>query len=513
MSFTTPIPTYLFYDIETSGLSKPFDQVFQFAAIRTDLSLNILERHDITIQLRPDLIPSPLASITHRISLKNLDSGISEYQAMRQIHALLNTPGTISLGYNTLTFDDEFLRFGFYRNLLSPYTHQYANQCSRMDLYPMTVMFYLFHKAQENNSNNLINLQIPQKDGSASFKLENISKLNQLAEGPAHNAMIDVEATLELAKRLIKDRPLFDYLSGYFHKKTDEERQLKLPTVLFNNGQIAHLGLLVLPKIGAKYLYQAGVIGLGQHAHYKNQYGWLRLDLPELQELKNLDKNNLDKNNPELIKILRDKTFVIQKKLGEVGFLLPYQEKYFYKIKKERLELIKNNLDFLTQHPEIFEFIKTYWTEFKYPICPNTDIHAALYQSDFWTAQETKQIQSFHQTLNQDLNLKNNFESSYAQLLKITNPQILELGERILAREIFHLNPENNLDLDFKNKFKKYLSSIYSLDADTRPLDFTGKHQYGLPDFQADFQAAQKRELDQDQQDLLKELKEKFLGS
>ena len=361
-----------------------------------------------------------------------------------------------------------------------------------------------------NNSNNLINLQIPQKDGAASFKLENISKLNQLAEGPAHNAMVDVEATLELTKRLIKDRPLFDYLSGYFHKKTDEERQLKLPTILFNDGQVAHLGLLVLPKIGAKYLYQAGVIGLGQHAHYKNQYGWLRLDLPELQELKNLDKNNLDKNN--LIKLIRDKTFVIQKKLGEVGFLLPYQEKYVYKIKKERLELIKNNLDFLTQNPDIFELIKNYWTEFKYPVYPNTDIQAALYQSDFWTAQETRQIQAFHQSLN----LENNFKTAYNQLLKIANPNILELGERILAREFFSSNSESNSENssnNLQNKFQTYLSSIYSLDVETRPLDFTGKYQYGLPDFQADFQAAQKRDLDSAQQDLLKELKEKFMSS
>lgn len=501
MSYFNNTPTYLFYDIETSGLSKPFDQIFQFAAIRTDLSLNILERHEITIQLRPDLIPSPLASITHRICLKNLNSGLSEYQAMRKIHALLNTPGTISLGYNTLSFDDEFLRFSFYRNLLSPYTHQYANQCSRMDLYPMTVMFYLF----QDKSNHLINLEIPQKDGAASFKLENISKLNKLAEGPAHNAMVDVEATLELAKRLIKDRPLFDYLSGYFHKKTDEERQFKLPTVLFNDGQVAHLGLLVLPKLGAKYLYQAAVLGLGQHAHYKNQYGWLRLDLPEIQELKNL--KDLDLKNPELIKIIRDKTFVIQKKLGEVGFLLPYQEKYFYKIKKERLEIINNNLNFLTQNPEIFELIKTYWTEFKYPVYPNTDIHAALYQSDFWTAQESRQIQAFHQSL--DLN--NNFEESYQQLSKISNPSLLELGERILAREFFNvdLDLENNLNL--KNKFQTYLSSVFAREPQDRPLNFNGKHQYGLPDFQADFQAAQKLDLDPEQLELLKELNEKFI--
>ena len=52
-------PSYLFYDIETTGLNKAFDQVLQFAAVRTDNKLNELDRHSIRIKLRPDIIPSP----------------------------------------------------------------------------------------------------------------------------------------------------------------------------------------------------------------------------------------------------------------------------------------------------------------------------------------------------------------------------------------------------------------------------------------------------------------------
>ena len=136
--------TYLFYDLETSGLSKCFDQVLQFAAIRTDLQFNELERHEIIIKLNPDVLPNPYATITHRIGIADCANGYTELEAMEKIHALLNTPGTISLGYNTLTFDDEFLRFSFYRSLLTPYTHQYANQCQRMDVYPMTVLYHLY---------------------------------------------------------------------------------------------------------------------------------------------------------------------------------------------------------------------------------------------------------------------------------------------------------------------------------------------------------------------------------
>ena len=135
--------TYLFYDLETTGLSMCFDQVLQFAAIRTDLELNEIERHQLQVRLNPDVIPSPYALITHRISIDAMQQGDDELTAIKTIHNILNQPGTISLGYNTLGFDDEFLRFSFFRNLLPPYTHQFANQCGRMDLFPMTLMYYL----------------------------------------------------------------------------------------------------------------------------------------------------------------------------------------------------------------------------------------------------------------------------------------------------------------------------------------------------------------------------------
>ncbi|RPJ17923.1 MAG: hypothetical protein EHM37_00025, partial [Deltaproteobacteria bacterium] len=40
--------TYLLYDIETTGLNRAFDQVLEFAAIRTDGDLNELDRFTTT---------------------------------------------------------------------------------------------------------------------------------------------------------------------------------------------------------------------------------------------------------------------------------------------------------------------------------------------------------------------------------------------------------------------------------------------------------------------------------
>jgi exodeoxyribonuclease-1 len=63
--------TFLFYDLETTGTDPVFDQVCQFAAIRTDHSLNEIERFERFIRLRPDVIPSAAALVKTRRSISD----------------------------------------------------------------------------------------------------------------------------------------------------------------------------------------------------------------------------------------------------------------------------------------------------------------------------------------------------------------------------------------------------------------------------------------------------------
>jgi exodeoxyribonuclease-1 len=191
--------TFLFYDLETTGLNKAFDQVLTFAAIRTDTSFREIDRHELSVRLRPDVIVSPRAIMTHRIPISESLGGTSEYDAVRKIHKWLNAPKTISLGYNTLGFDDEFLRFSFHRNLLPPYTHQYANGCRRMDILPCTVIYRLYSEGT---------LNWPEIDGKPTLKLEHLSEANRLASGRAHDAMVDVEATVALARKLSQEEKI-----------------------------------------------------------------------------------------------------------------------------------------------------------------------------------------------------------------------------------------------------------------------------------------------------------------
>lgn len=385
--------TYLFYDIETTGLNKAFDQILHFAAIRTDLNFKEINRYELIVKLNLDVIPSPEAMMVHRMKLSDISSGISEYEAIKKIHAWMNEPGTISLGYNTLGFDDEFLRFSFYRNLLPPYTHQYANQCSRMDIYPITILYYLF-------KNTII--KWPEVNKSISLKLENINTTNNFVLGPAHNAMVDVEATITLAKQLAKEPEMWDYVCGNFDKKIEQARFKKINT---------DSALMVLGQFGFKQSYQSQVLPLGEHVHYKNQLLFLRLD--------DKDFSTATKEN------ILESTFVVKKKLGEAGFLFPLTERYAFRLDRERLALANSNKQWFRDNNALLSVVSDYYRHYKYPVVPDIDVDASLYVSGFWTRAEELFCEEFHAA-------KPAQKSNMIESVKNTNLSLL--ATRILGR-------------------------------------------------------------------------------
>lgn len=433
--------TYLFYDIETTGLNKAFDQVIQFAAIRTDTDLNELERHEIMINLNLDCVPTPQAMVTHRIGLSELaEKGVSELEGISKIHKLLNTPGTKSVGYNTLRFDDEFLRFSFFRNLLAPYSHQYANNCSRFDILPMTIMYFLFRKDC---------LIWPTIDGKISLKLENLNAANNFTTGSSHNAIVDVIATLELAKKLKEEQPMWDYLIESFDKEVDHQRVAKLTSAF----SIAHHqfkeAIMVDTCFGSKYDFQSAVLCLGRHNHYKNQSMWLRLDITDFSDV------TLDN--------FIEKTWVVTKKPGQAGICLPTIERFMTYINPERRTLIDKNLDWIQNNIPLFKEICRHHQEFTFPKIPNIDADAALYQMGFLLPHESQLCQTFHDVSDiEKTTIINQF----------SNPILREQAIRCLGRNI----PES-LTVEMKAEFDNYLNAISSYDEQFSPLDYKGQHR------------------------------------
>ncbi|MDR3478874.1 MAG: exonuclease domain-containing protein [Gammaproteobacteria bacterium] len=430
--------TYLFYDIETTGLNKAFDQVLQFAAIRTDLNLQEIERHELRIKLNADTIPAPKAIITHYIGIKESLKGDKELDAIRQIHQWMNTPGTISVGYNTLGFDDEFLRFSFYRNLLSPYTHQFANRCARMDLYPITAMYSLFKK-------DILNW--PMLDGKTTLKLEHINTANQFVEGRAHHAMVDVEVTLALARRFFQMREMWDYATGYFNKNVDKERYQQLPLVLNSQDGAHREGIMLDGKFGSAQFYQAPVLYLGEHKTFTNQTLWLRLDTEKLRQS---TMDNFTEN-----------AWVVRKKWGEPGFVLPPKERFQAHLSVERQAEVAANKLWLTQNPDLFQQIVRYHREYLYPVFPNTDVSASLYQNGFWNEMENSFCRRFHQV--------NPTEKSASTEI-LNSPKLKSLAIRLIGRHY----PES-LSADQKREFDDYIQHINHPEKLEYIIDFKGE--------------------------------------
>ena len=431
------MPTYLFYDLETTGLNPAFDQILQFAAIRTDEAFREMERHELLVQLRPDVIPSPGAMLAHGIPIVKTLSGISEYEATQKIHALLNQPGTISLGYNTLGFDNDFLRFAFHRNLLPPYTHQYANDCGRMDLLPMVIIYWLYKSAV---------LRWPEVDGRVSLKLEHLKEANRLADGLAHDALVDVQACLELAKRLAREKDIWSYLGDYFNKSDDLSRINKLPPLSDALPDSYKFGLVVDIDFGYKNNFQVPVLSLGHSLRYSNQSLWLRLDQPNLLET--------------TAETVGETTRVIRKKYGEPGLLLPPYERYLAKIDSERARILEENQTWLVEHPELLETISRYYREYAYPEVAEIDADAILYQMEFFSDADEELCRQFHSvSLSEKINMVDNFASPVAR----------ELARRILFRNYSH-----GLSDIFKAALQNFMNKINPESSKEALRDYKG---------------------------------------
>jgi len=139
---------------------------------------------------------------------------------MRQIHAEFIQPQTCGAGYNSLRFDDEVTRYSLYRNFYDPYAREWQNGNSRWDIIDMVRLTYALRPDA---------LKWPEREaGVPSFRLESLSEANELQHESAHDALSDVLATIQLAKRIKNSEPgLYDYCWNS-RRKTEVAKQIDL---------------------------------------------------------------------------------------------------------------------------------------------------------------------------------------------------------------------------------------------------------------------------------------------
>lgn len=198
--------SFLFYDLETFGADPRTSRIAQFAAIRTDANLVQVEE-PISLFVRPadDLLPSPGATLVTGITPQQaLRDGVNEAEAFARIQDEMARPETCTLGYNSLRFDDEFIRHGLFRNFFDPYEREWRGGNCRWDLLDV---LRLAHALRPEG------IEWPRReDGAPSFRLEHLAAANGVRDGDAHEALSDVRALIGLARRLRTAQPrLWEY--------------------------------------------------------------------------------------------------------------------------------------------------------------------------------------------------------------------------------------------------------------------------------------------------------------
>lgn len=204
----------------------------QFAGQRTDMELQPLgEPVNILIKLTPDIVPDPDAVLLTGITPQATQAdGVTEAEFLKYFYSEIVTPDTCFLGYNTVRFDDEFMRFLHYRNFYDPYEWQWANGCSRWDVLDVVRMTRALRPE---------GIEWPMTDdGKPTNRLELLTKVNNLDHYAAHDALSDVYATIAIAKLIRnKQTKLFEFLFDCRGKKKIQELVCADKPFIYSSGK------------------------------------------------------------------------------------------------------------------------------------------------------------------------------------------------------------------------------------------------------------------------------------
>ncbi len=210
---TDPEPTFYWLDYETFGTSPRWDRPSQFAGRRTTLDLEPVGDPLVCFcRLPGDYLPNPEACQVTGLSPQEVHSrGTPEAGFIARVVAELGKPGTCTVGYNSIRFDDEFTRHALFRNFHDAYAHEWQNGNSRWDLLDIVRLTRALRPE---------NIEWPcHADGAPSNKLEHITAANGIEHADAHDALSDVDATLAVARLIRRHQPrLFDYCFAHRDK-------------------------------------------------------------------------------------------------------------------------------------------------------------------------------------------------------------------------------------------------------------------------------------------------------
>jgi len=424
-------PTILWHDYETWGVSPKYDKPSQFAAIRTDLDLNIIGEPEVFYCQPPaDYLPHPEAALVTGITpQKALKEGLPEAEFAARIHALFSAPNTCVAGYNNIRFDDEVTRYMLYRNFYDPYAREWQNGNSRWDIIDMVRACYALRPEGINWPEN--------DDGIVSFRLELLTAANGISHEAAHDAMSDVYATIAMAKLIKEKQPkLYHFLFSLRNKKAVSEL-----LDVYNMTPVVH----TTSKIPSAQGCTSWFAPISYHPTNKNAV--ICVDLSkDISPLLTMDAQQIEERLYTSYKDLTEDELPIPVKLvhtNKCPVVAP--AKTLLPENAERLGIDREaclaNLATLKKHPELRETLADVFNT-KYENDDTIEPEHALYSGAFFSDSDKAQMDVLHQI---------NVEQLATHQFEFNDPRLTPMLFKYRARNYPHL-----LNEDEKQQWQLY---------------------------------------------------------
>ena len=419
---------YVFYDLETTGRNSAWDQIIQVAAILTDDKFNVIEKFEERCRLKKGLVPYPEALIVNKTSVEILKNvNLSHYELIKKIETTFKKwSPAIFVGYNSINFDEEFIRKTFFRNLFEPYLTQF-NGNKRADVIGMT-------RTSKFYNPDCLKVGVNEK-GNHVFKLDVLTELNNIFHN-AHDAMGDVDATVEIAKMLQKSSNKI-WNAG-----------------LKNNNKIDVDNFLIQNNIVCMDEYLFGKFNVYAVTYVcKNQFNYsqcfdLLNDPLDYIHMSFKDLKVKMKQKPKLIReiknnknpILLDSSFVNK---------IPKYEKIGMEILTHRAEVIKNSIDFKNKIQTIlFEDYETKRiTNSQIDIMPEESIYSGGFPDNY----EKSKMIDFHNA---------DWEEKFYIANKFKDERYKYFAHKLIYEEMPDVLPKS----DYENIHKVIANQILSTD-------------------------------------------------
>lgn len=191
---------HLWWDLETTDLKYATGGILQAGFKLTSDTFQVLDEFETNARIKVGIVPSVYALLKNSVNpLEAQKRNKSSFQLIKEVHdKMIKWSPFISTTFNGISFDENFARFAFNSSLLPVYITQGKNK--RLDILNVLRATSIFDPGKIKYSIN--------KDGNDAFGLEDISRLNNIAQDGFHDAAQDVNCTIELAKIISERCPI-----------------------------------------------------------------------------------------------------------------------------------------------------------------------------------------------------------------------------------------------------------------------------------------------------------------